>query len=72
MKLLEFLQEDNGSLSIIRLLLLVVFLNVLIVWDFACYKAGTLVDIPVGVLGILTVVASAKVFQKKSEQTTCP
>lgn len=68
MKILELFQEDNGALSAIRLLLFVVYINVLVNWNISCYHEGKLVDIPGGVLGVLGILAGAKLFQKPLEQ----
>lgn len=68
MKVLEFLQEDNGGFSASRLAFLLWALGVLVVWIANSLHGHTLQEIPETVVTIIGVLMTGKVAQKFGEK----
>ena len=68
MKILEFLQEDNGGLSANRLAFLLWIVGVLVVWVITSIKSGSLQVIPESVAVIIGILMTGKVAQKFGEK----
>ena len=68
MKILEFLQEDNGNFSSSRLAFLLWVVGVLLVWAIASIKSGSLLDIPESVATVIGILMTGKVVQKFGEK----
>lgn len=67
MKILEFLQDDNGGFSATRLAFLLWVLGLLTIWLIASAKAGSLQAIPESVITLLGILMGGKVVQKFGE-----
>lgn len=68
MKLLEFLQEDNGGFSSSRLAFLLWIAGVLIAWIIASIKGGSLQEIPDSVVTVIGILMTGKIVQKFGEK----
>ena len=68
MKILEFLQEDNGGFSASRLAFLLWIVGVLMVWLMTSVKSGSLQEIPDSVATVMGILMTGKVVQKCGEK----
>lgn len=72
MKLLEFLQEDNGVMSSTRLALLLWVVGVLAAWLVMSIRAGSLQAIDSSIQTVLGILVTGKVTQKFGEKPAVP
>lgn len=68
MKLLEFLQEDNGGFSASRLAFLLWICGALIAWLVTSITSYSLQEIPDSVVMIIGILMTGKVTQKFGEE----
>lgn len=68
MKILEFLQEDNGGFSAGRLAFLLWIAGVLVVWLITSIKSSSLQAIPDSVATVIGILMTGKVVQKFGEK----
>lgn len=69
MKIMEFLQEDNGSFSATRLAFLLWLIGVLATWIFISIKNSSLTTIPDSVITLIGILMTGKVVQKFGEKS---
>ena len=69
MKIVEFLQEDNGSYSSTRLLTLLIVISAIIEWQHAIWTMGGIWHPDWSTVGLIAGVLGFKVLQKGKEQT---
>lgn len=67
---LQFLQEDSGVMSMMRLLLFLTVINTLLLMDYATLRApaGTIPDLPWGIVAFTASVITGKLVQKPFEK----
>lgn len=63
----NFLQDDAGNNSSMRLMTLIWAFAILVVWVCVCFYQRAMVDIPVGVGGVLVGILFSKAVQKFGE-----
>jgi hypothetical protein len=68
----EFLQDDNGDLSSIRLVLVLWAVGVFVAWAIASCSHRQLAPVPESVAAILGVLSGGKVLQRFRESSTMP
>jgi len=68
MKLLEFFQEDNGGLSMTRLMMFFVIVIPFLVWVAICIYHWQLTEMPTGVLTLQGGAMTTKLIQKAQEE----
>ena len=71
-KLLEFLQEDDGSFSATRLAFLLWVVGVLVVWVFESIRLNALQSLSGDVTTIIGILMTGKVVQKFGEKNPEP
>lgn len=64
--LINIIREKGGSTT--RLVMVYTYLLVMLVWAYACYVAGTIVDIPEHLMQLLLGLGAVKVGQKWIEK----
>lgn len=72
MKILQFLEEDNGNLSATRLLFLAWGFTVLITWAYLSVLKGTIQPVDTSIVGVLGSLGLTKLVQKFGEKPTPP
>lgn len=68
MKLSEFLQDNSGGLSSMRLVFLVWTLGIFSIWAYASVSTRTLVPIPESVIVMFSAICTAKSVQRIGEK----
>lgn len=68
MKIAEFLQEDDGGFSSMRLVTVCWLIGPLALWTWLGIKNGTMAEIPETVIVVLGMVLTGKVTQKVAEK----
>ena len=68
----EFIQEENGKLSVTRLMFFLWGLGVLAVWIFACVSSKTIHPIDSTVITLIGVFLTGKVVQRFGENSDIP
>ena len=61
---IEFLQDDNGTLSATRLAFLLTISIVITIWSIVSLEKGQLLPIDTSLLALITVLMAGKVAQK--------
>lgn len=59
----EMLSDGDGAISSTRVAFVVTTFTVLSVWTYVCVKTSTIVDMPMGVSGIILTFMAGKVGQ---------
>src|SRR5438132_37037 len=67
MRLTEFLEDNEGGLSTIRLATLVWVAGMVVVWAWVSFIKRELADVPNGVLGVLGILITGKTIQRFAE-----
>lgn len=71
-KLSEFVQDDTGACSAMRLLFIIWGLGAFIVWVILSFKTGTMVSIPWSITSFISSLVAGKVVQSYTENVTTP
>lgn len=66
-KLSDFVRDEGGRLSSMRLLFLVWGVGTLVVWAYLCIKAAAFIALPTSVMAFIISLVGGKVLQSYTE-----